>query len=345
MITNNIENIAGISKPLEKLIDVLHKFGETFYLPFKIRKMADAKGYEIERLADAEVYRVESLNKVNRTQLETLQDIEETGEYLIDKKSKSLKSNETSFSNRVKNRFINEQFKKQKNIDDIVYESALILNKTEKVSEEEVDLDWLNDFFRYAQDISNESMKKIWAKILSGEIEKPNTYSKRVLNIISNLSQKEAEKIIKTSQFFIGESRFKFILELDTQFSHKIEFLHEDLLFLFELGIVSTNKSGFELETSYDQENGDIYYIGNQVLYKIPTENNKIVIKAYPLTSVGIQLTSLFESPKTNNLYLQKFVTELDKIKGELFICSLSEYDENPTVETLTRQKYHSETK
>jgi hypothetical protein len=57
-----------------------------------------------------------------------------------------------------------------------------------------VDPDWVARFFGSAQDVSNEDMQKLWARILAGEVVKPGTFSLRTLEVLKNLSQREAER-------------------------------------------------------------------------------------------------------------------------------------------------------
>jgi hypothetical protein len=61
-----------------------------------------------------------------------------------------------------------------------------------RVSDEPVDEDIASRIFTNIQDVSNEQMQKLWAKLLAGEITKPGSFSVRTLDVLKNLSPKEA---------------------------------------------------------------------------------------------------------------------------------------------------------
>lgn len=63
----------------------------------------------------------------------------------------------------------------------------------ESASIDDVDDEWLEHFQDCAEKVSDESMQLIWGRILSGELNKPGTYSKRLLNILSQMGKTEAD--------------------------------------------------------------------------------------------------------------------------------------------------------
>lgn len=56
-------------------------------------------------------------------------------------------------------------------------------------SNDDADLnpDWLNRFTRFAEDVSNEELQKVWGRVLAGEIRKPNSFSISSLRLLSEL--------------------------------------------------------------------------------------------------------------------------------------------------------------
>ena len=86
----------------------------------------------------------------------------------------------------------NRAIVKQQNIEAVsgyAYEELL---GDAPISPEPVDEDWITRFFNKASDISTDEMQVIWGKVLAGEIKQPGSYSLRTLDILSNLSKKEA---------------------------------------------------------------------------------------------------------------------------------------------------------
>ncbi len=72
---------------------------------------------------------------------------------------------------------------------------------------EEVDVDWLNVFERFAEDASTERMQNLWGRVLAGEIRKPGRFSIRTLRFFSEFSSSDAERFTDISKnFFCGIS-------------------------------------------------------------------------------------------------------------------------------------------
>jgi hypothetical protein len=56
-------------------------------------------------------------------------------------------------------------------------------------------------FFNYAQDVGNEEMQKLWAKLLAGEVSSPGSYSLRTLQAVHVLRQADAVLFQKFSTY------------------------------------------------------------------------------------------------------------------------------------------------
>lgn len=68
----------------------------------------------------------------------------------------------------------------------------------------EVTSDWINCFFEKVKDISEDDMKEIWGRILAGEFNEPNTYTKQLLHTLSIMDSTLAKRFqkIRSSCFF-----------------------------------------------------------------------------------------------------------------------------------------------
>lgn len=73
-----------------------------------------------------------------------------------------------------------------------IYEQAKC-NFDNRNSQRNVDDDWLHFFFDKAGKVSNASMQNIWAKLLAGEFNNPNSISKKLIHIISIMDVREAQ--------------------------------------------------------------------------------------------------------------------------------------------------------
>lgn len=62
-----------------------------------------------------------------------------------------------------------------------------------QVPDVEADMAWTSSFSQAAQNISDEDMQELWARVLAGEVEKPGRTSVRTLAILRNLDQSTAQ--------------------------------------------------------------------------------------------------------------------------------------------------------
>ena len=94
-------------------------------------------------------------------------------------------------SDRVRQRIRFQEQKRQANIESVVKEAAKqLVDKT--VVDDEPDHDWTARFFNSVQDVSSQDMQALWARVLSGEVERRGTTSVRTLEILRNLNQATA---------------------------------------------------------------------------------------------------------------------------------------------------------
>ncbi|MDE0300496.1 MAG: DUF2806 domain-containing protein [Candidatus Poribacteria bacterium] len=78
--------------------------------------------------------------------------------------------------------------KRQRNIKAVVNQAATELGD-KNVPNSEPDHDWTARFFNEVQDVSSEGMQTLWARILAGKVERPESTSIKTLGILRNLDQ------------------------------------------------------------------------------------------------------------------------------------------------------------
>ena len=97
---------------------------------------------------------------------------------------------------RAEKRFALEQYNKQINLENILVKSKEdLVGKV--VSEEKVDKDWTMRFLDVAQHVSREELQDILAKILSGEVQKPGSFSYQTLDVVKYLSQNHLHAFLR----------------------------------------------------------------------------------------------------------------------------------------------------
>ena len=119
---------SGLTEPMNKLVDKISNACGIFYEP--IRKVRQAK-------AKVEVKKIQALGDIELSEIQQ----------------------------RAMNRIIHEETIKQENIENI---TRLALPHVEdSASPDEVDNDWLHNFFEKSKLISDEEMQILWAKVLA----------------------------------------------------------------------------------------------------------------------------------------------------------------------------------
>lgn len=242
----------------------------------------------IERNAEAEAYaHIRKTDAENAAALARLQGEEQVANYILAREKRKM------------NNAIN-----------VVELAQTQFTEGERASDEPVNTDWLNRFFSIVEDVSDEEMQQLWARILAGEIKRPKSYSLRTLELLRNISQKEAEVINKASNYLIGNN-----LLCADMFGADMFILSK----MDELGIICGEQIMFK-HFIYSNEIKDINIGGTYVLRVCSDRDIEIPVKCYHLTTVGYELFSLI---KADNL---KFALELAKhfdregvVKIELF--------------------------
>lgn len=183
-----IKDLTGLGQPLTKLLDVIQASCGKLYEPTYIRRIAKAQadGLKLIEAAKAEA-------------------IIETGK-LIEGAEPALLLSSPGVSpeivQRAQTRLAHAEVLQQKNIDQVVAYAAVSL--PESVSDEPVNQDWATRFFSVAAEVSDADMQSLWGKILAGETAKPGQYSVRTLEVLRNLSRREAEAFRRACTLSMG---------------------------------------------------------------------------------------------------------------------------------------------
>ncbi len=195
------------------------------------------------------------------------------------------------------------ELRRQVNLESIVLKSTKFL-PTEKL-DSDIDEDWIINFLNAAQDISNEDMQIIWAKILAGEYSKPNSYSLRTIQFVKTLAKAEAHlfTMFCTLVSTLSGGMVGCVFQ-------KIEDLHD---FGFEfLTMKKLRDIGFVSEFfNLNLEKGTLKlsYFGNKLLVKKRheikggTRIGAFNYSFFPLTSVGFELFPIAGANRNNDYW------------------------------------------
>lgn len=100
---------------------------------------------------------------------------------------------------RAMKRWAAEETIKQQNMGSIVQKAIPLLE--EGGSPNEINDDWIVNFFNKSRHISDEEMQTIWARILAGEANSPGSFSRRTINFLDNLDKRDALYFTKFCSF------------------------------------------------------------------------------------------------------------------------------------------------
>ena len=242
----------------------------------------------IERNADAEAYAtVRKIDAENAAALIKLQGEEQVANYMLAREKRKLN-----------------------NVQNVIEQAQQHFVEGEQVSDEPVNSDWINRFFTTVEDVSDAEMQQLWAHILAGEIKRPKSYSLRTLELLRNLSQKEAEAINRASKYLMDE----YLLCSDI-FGADMFILSK----MDELGIICGEQMIFK-HFIYSNDTKDINIGDTYALRVCSNKDIEITVKCYHLTTVGYEIFSLI---KEDNLkFALDFAKHCDKdgvSKIELF--------------------------
>ena len=314
-----IKDLAGLSKPLVKLIEVTAKGCGAVSGPFLIRANAKAKAKEIKEIGAA----VHDVYKNNGVPVKY-----EDGKITMVKKSDPSLVYNGNIQDRTMSRVLFQEQKRQDNLEIITSIAAVELQQEDSVLEETVDEDWITRFFDTAQDISNEEMQSLWGKILSGEIKRPGTYSLRTLDALRNITKEEADLFVKVSQYAIQLINTDAIIpdQFVGNINEKAFISYSDLFKLSELNFINITSTKLENICKKGEKDGFIH--SNKVLIITPKkEDHSSFISCYKYTPIGAELLNLIEIHFNDSL-VQEFANLLKDDNLEIFSANIISKDE-----------------
>jgi hypothetical protein len=95
----------------------------------------------------------------------------------------------TAVQKRGFSRLIQEEGKKQENIENLLLEAGPHLKEDAKP--ENIENDWIANLSEKIKIVSDKEMRILWAKLLAGEANNPGAFSKRTVNFVGDLDKSE----------------------------------------------------------------------------------------------------------------------------------------------------------
>lgn len=283
-----INDVGGLSKPLTKLIDVVASGIGAVFRPWLMVREAKAER-EQRRILEENGDPVQPLSLAPPADNATA--IERATPPWIE-----------SLQQRVQARVDHQEEKRQRNIESIVFQSVREL--PEHVSDEPVDPDWTARFVSAAQDVSTTEMQVLWSKVLAGEVAAPGLFSLRSLEILKNLTTRDAHKFREYAQFAVRCGAVMACIKVSEKF-HDQHARHDTMIYLQELGLLNPTST-----TNITINDKVVWIYGSKLLEISCSRQLRFPASIYSL--VGREIRSL-EKHSENEEYLSELVEALVK--------------------------------
>ena len=298
--------IPAVEKLLELVASGIGAVGGPLLARWKASREADAA--RIKAQGEAEIMRIkaqghaDSMNLIANAQAEARNHLEAY---------EQSSQGEITLRDEIESRLTFQEQKRQNNIGAVVGLAANELNDKE-VQNHEIDHDWVARFFSDVQDVTSEHMQRIWAKILSGEVETPGRTSLHTLSILKNMTQRDAKLFEEVSRFVFDG----FILNAETYTNGILEFpTLKNMLDLESYGLLNADNS---VAKQYDiSPEGHVLPIG-KIAYRIFNRDStlhkkcRLTVPGFLLSPQGLELYRNIE-PDVNEEYfhaISKFLND-----------------------------------
>jgi hypothetical protein len=251
-------NIGDFAQPVNTLIEKVSAGIGLLYEPTRIVKKAKA---------EAEADRIKAISRLEISEQEK----------------------------RTLNRIVTEGTKQQERMESVLAKALPAIQPDGKP--EELNEDWITAFFNHVRLVSDEDMQQLWARVLAGETNKPRTYSKRTLALLSNLEKTEAAHFTALCSFAIHWPGLNMPLVFD--FTHQLyakrSINFRTLSHLDSIGLIRFHSDSMS-ELSLPQPNRGRairihYFDENLYFYLDPAKAEGLPMGKVEFTESGTQLS------------------------------------------------------
>lgn len=172
-------------------------------------------------------------------------------------------------------RIIYEETNQQQNIEAVVIGSLPNINESAKP--ENMDDDWLTNFFSGCRQVSNADMQKLWSQLLAQEVNTPGSFSVRTINALATLSKEEAIMFKEFSTFIWSyKDYFPVAIITHDMLTDKVDYKLTASMFY---GLSDSYLCNYDNVKGYNLHGKDIYFTYNGKrfnLYKVDESGNRL---------------------------------------------------------------------
>jgi len=265
LIRVSLAGLGDLTKPATVLIEKISDAVGGIFKPYQIVRVAKAE-------AEAERIRAESQVQI------------------------------TDLHRRAMHRFFEEEAKRQLNIEAITQKALPLLE--EKSSPENVEDDWITNFFEKSRIISDEEMQQLWSRVLAGEANKPGTFSKRTVNMLADLDKRDAELFTHLCGFaWVIGNIVPFVFNVQAELYSRSGINFDSLGHLETLGLVQFNNLVGFVRLGLPKK-ATLFYYGRPVELTFPNDaENRLSLGKVLLTHAGHELAPICGSTPVDGFF------------------------------------------
>ncbi len=271
---DELDVTTGVVSSCGKFLSAIRGAIGKCYEPRYVRKMAEARACEIETISEAMRKNADVAMTYDNGPLKLSTEDRERLE----------------MQQRTHERVALQEATRQKNIENVADKAYDQLEAEGTVTSDPIDPDWIRRFFNIVGDVSNNELQNIWARILSGEIKQPGSFSMRTLDTVRNISPKEAE-IFQRVMPLVLQSGQNYFISSRTELLSKYGISYGDILCLDECGLIIQQK---DLGITYHIEKGKpLSLLAGQYLIRVEAvieALQEVRLEVYSLTCAGREL-------------------------------------------------------
>ena len=274
--SNALVNLGDLGKPIDTLINKISDATGVLYEPRRIRRRAEAE-------SDAAITSAKAEAAVDIIKAESEIEIADLHQCTVQRR-------------------IKEDMRDQKNMEAIIAQAAPDVNEEAKPGD--MENDWIANFFDKCRIVSDSEMQSLWSRVLAGEANNPGTYSKRTVNLLSDLDKSDAELFTKLCGFgwmFGDVTPLVFDQKAEIYNRHGIDF--DTLSHLESIGLVQfSGIAGFQRGNL--PKGFVVLYYRRPLLLEMPKDaDNELEIGKTLLTKIGQELAPISGSKPVAGFY------------------------------------------
>ncbi|MFL6373817.1 MAG: DUF2806 domain-containing protein [Pyrinomonadaceae bacterium] len=192
-------------------------------------------------------------------------------------------------------RFIDEEARKQENIEEITAKAIPLLEAG--AQPENIDNDWIVNFFDKSRIISDQQMQELWARILAGEANRSGSFSRKTINRMSDIEKADADMFSDLCRFkwSIGKNSraLTLVLDVENEIYKNNEILFGRLGHLETVGLIKFDSHGGFTLQNLGKPVKATYFGKELILDSEIDEENRLPIGEVVLTVAGMELAQV----------------------------------------------------